>query len=152
MIIKEGDFTNPLVIQLLNAHLAGMHENSPSESVYALDFSALQRPDIHFFTAWEGSSLMGCGALKMVSPKQCEIKSMRTHPDHLRKGVAANIVEYILGLAKRDNYQRISLETGSGEAFEPAISLYKRYGFVKGEAFGEYQKSEFNQFLHLSLK
>jgi len=152
MIIKEGDFENPLVIELLNIHLSGMYENSPLESVFALDYSALQSPDISFWTAWEKDTLLGCGALKEVSQVQCEIKSMRTHPNHLRKGVATKLLEHILKFAKSQGYQRISLETGSGESFEPAIALYKRYGFINGDSFGLYEKSEFNQFLHLVIR
>jgi putative acetyltransferase len=43
------------------------------------------------------------------------------------------------------------LETGSGPAFDPAVTLYRKYGFVEGGAFDGYDKSPFNQFLHLEL-
>jgi putative acetyltransferase len=152
MIIKEGDFNNPLVMDLLNIHLSGMHENSPAESVYALDFSDLQKPNISFWTVWEQETLLGCGALKKISSTHCEIKSMRTHPDHLRKGVAAKTLEHILNFAKSHSFEKISLETGSGTSFDPAISLYQSYGFTNGDSFGEYQKSEFNQFFHLTIE
>ncbi len=46
---------------------------------------------------------------------------------------------------------RLSLETGSGPAFEPALKLYRTRGFVDGEPFDNYARSDFNQFLHLSL-
>ena len=46
---------------------------------------------------------------------------------------------------------RLSLETGSGPAFEPALKLYRKYGFIDGGAFGGYEKSPFNQFLHLDM-
>ena len=151
MNIKEADFNNPSVIQLLEAHLAGMHENSPPESVYALDYSELQKPSISFWTAWNRHALLGCGALNELSSFHGEIKSMRTHEAHLRKGVAAYILEHILKTAKSRNYHKLSLETGSGDAFEPAIKLYKKYGFVIGESFSDYEKSDFNQFLHLDL-
>lgn len=152
MIVKAGDFTNSLVIELLQQHLAEMHVNSPPGSVYALDYLSLQETNIDFWTVWEGDSLMGCGALKELSNQQGEIKSMRTQKEHLRKGVAAHLLEYILRVAKQRNYKRVSLETGSGPAFEAAISLYKRYGFEFGEPFAGYDKSEFNQFLHYSFE
>lgn len=151
MIVRQGDFENPLVIDLLNIHRTGMHENSPLENIHALDLSELQKSNIHFWTAWSQQHLLGCGALKRISSSHCEIKSMRTHPDHLRKGVAIKLIEHILNFARRQSYQRISLETGSGEAFEPAIFLYKRYGFIQGSKFDEYEESEFNQFFHLTL-
>jgi len=76
---------------------------------------------------------------------------MRTHPDHLRKGVAAALLDHILDEAATRGYRRVSLETGVGESFEPAVALYRKRGFVSGEAFGDYQASAFNQFLHLDF-
>lgn len=40
---------------------------------------------------------------------------------------------------------------GSGFAFDPALALYRRRGFVDGGAFGDYERTAFNQFLHLDL-
>jgi len=152
VIVKIGDFTDSLVIELLKQHLAEMHLNSPPGSVYALDYLSLQESNIDFWTVWEGDSLMGCGALKELSNQQGEIKSMRTQKEHLRKGVAARLLEHILCVAKQRNYKQVSLETGSGPAFEAAIGLYKRYGFALGDPFAGYEQSEFNQFLHYSVE
>lgn len=151
MIILPGDFSNPQVLDLLRAHLAGMHANSPPGSVFALDLSGLQKPEISFYTAWDGDTLMGMGALKALPDNTGELKSMRTHEAHLRKGVAAALLEHMIAEAKRRGYRRLSLETGSGPAFDAALTLYHRYGFTGGPAFGDYEKSEFNQFLHLDL-
>ena len=151
MIIKVGDFADPLVMDLLEIHLSGMHQNSPPESVYALDYSGLQESDVAFWTISDGPHVMGCGALKELSLTQGEIKSMRTHPDYLRKGVAAKMLEHILSVANSRAYKKLSLETGSGPAFDPALELYKKYGFKNGDAFGDYEKSKFNQFMHLEI-
>ncbi len=151
MIIKPGDFNHPAVKDLLKTHLSGMHENSPPDSVYALDYSELQQPNILFLTAWEEQSLLGCGALQELTAHHGEIKSMRTYQQHLRKGVAAKLLERILEVAADRQYTTISLETGSGPAFDPAIALYKKYGFESGGAFGGYEKSAFNQFMHLRI-
>ena len=151
MKILPGDFENPQVRRLLETHLAGMREASPPENVFALDLSGLQAPDISFFTAWDGENLTGMGALKHLSSEAGEIKSMRTHPQHLRRGVAVAVLEHILATARSRGYQSLSLETGSGPAFEPALKLYHRYGFTSGAAFAEYKPSDFSQFLHLNL-
>lgn len=127
-----------------------MHENSPPGSVYALDYSGLQTHDIDFLTLWKDETLLGMGALKDLGDGG-EIKSMRTHPDHIRKGVGRALLEHILRLARERGYKRLSLETGSGESFEPALALYRKYGFKNGGAFGGYEASEFNQFLHLDM-
>jgi putative acetyltransferase len=89
--------------------------------------------------------------VKGIDHELGEVKSMRTHPDHLRKGVGAAILEHIIDEANRRGLRRLSLETGSGPAFQPAIDLYLRRGFVPGDRFGDYQKSDFNQFFHLDI-
>jgi len=151
MDIKLDDLTHPKTLALLQLHLEGMHENSPPEHVHALDLSGLKTPEISFWTAWEADEVLGCGALKELSKSTGEIKSMRTHTSHLRKGVAAAILEHILAIAKERGYSRLSLETGNGLTFEPALSLYRKHGFTNGGAFSHYEKNEFSQFLHLNL-
>ncbi|MDO9710256.1 GNAT family N-acetyltransferase [Paracraurococcus lichenis] len=149
--IREDDLTGEAVRALLALHLAGMHANSPPGHVFALDLSGLQVPEVTVFTAWDEEAIAGVGALKELGDGTAEVKSMRTHPDHLRKGVAAAILEHIIATARARGLGRLSLETGSGPAFEPALALYRRRGFRDGEAFGDYVRSEFNQFLHLDL-
>ncbi len=151
MRIVAGDFDDPRVIALLRQHLEGMHASSPPGTVFALDLAGLKAPGISFFAAWDGDILLGMGALKELDPAAGEIKSMRTDPAHLRKGVGAAMLKHLIGIARERGYRRISLETGSGPAFEPALALYRKRGFVDGEAFGDYSASAFNQFLHLDL-
>lgn len=150
-VIKAGDFGDARVKALLARHLEGMHATSPPGHVFALDWSGLQQPEISFYALWEGEELLGFGALKQLEPRAGEIKSMRTADAHLRKGVAATILEHIIAEARQRRYTRLSLETGSGPAFDPALELYRKHGFTEGGAFGDYEKSPFNQFLHLEL-
>jgi putative acetyltransferase len=111
----------------------------------------LRVPGVTAWTARRDGSLAGIGALKAIGDGTGEIKSMRTHPAHLRKGVAAALLEHIIETARARRYRRLSLETGSGPAFEAALALYRQRGFEKGEAFGDYVASEFNQFFHMDL-
>jgi putative acetyltransferase len=150
-VIKPGDFDDDRVKALLTRHLEGMHASSPPGHVFALDWSGLQKPEISFYTLWEGEELLGFGALKELEPRAGEIKSMRTADAHLRRGVATRILDHIIAEARRRGYRRLSLETGSGPAFEPALKLYRQHGFTDGPPFGGYQSSAFNQFLHLDL-
>lgn len=95
--------------------------------------------------------MLACGAIHELSPEHAELKSMRTHPEHLRKGAGQQILQHLLDVAKQRQYQRLSLETGTQDSFLPAIRLYQKFGFVKGEAFAGYDDSEFNQFYHLNF-
>ena len=151
MIIVPGDFANPQLLALLRLHLAGMYASSPPESVNAFDLSRLKAPDICVYTAWRDDKLLGMAALKEIDAVTGEIKSMRTDPAHLRQGVAAALLDHILGVARERDYRRLSLETGIGAAFEPALALYRKNGFVDGEPFGGYTVTPFNLFLHLGL-
>ena len=77
MLILAGDFEDARVLDLLRVHLEGMHANSPPGNVFALDLSGLKAPGISFYTAWEGETLLGMGALKALADGSGEIKSMR---------------------------------------------------------------------------
>ena len=151
MKIQLGDFNNFQVQNLLRIHLQGMHETSPIENSFALDLTGLQKPNIQFYTLWQDDVLLACGAIQQLSPTHAELKSMRTHPEHLRKGAASQILQHLLEIAEQSQYQKVSLETGTHVSFEPAITLYKKFGFSKGESFSDYEDSEFNQFFHLNL-
>lgn len=149
--ICEDDLSGEQTRALLAIHLAGMHANSPPESVFALDLSGLQAPGITVWSAWEKDRIAGIGALKRQSGSPAEIKSMRTHPDHLRKGVARLLLARIIDQARAEGIDRLNLETGRVPAFEPALALYRAHGFVDGPAFGDYAPNPFSQFLYLTL-
>jgi putative acetyltransferase len=149
--VRLDDLSGEQVQDLLRLHLAGMNANSPPGHVFALDLSGLRAPGVTVWSAWIDARIAGIGALKDLGHGMGEVKSMRTHPDFLRRGVAAALLEHIVAEARKRGMQRLSLETGRGVAFEPALRLYRTRDFVDGEAFGEYVRSPFNQFLHLSL-
>jgi putative acetyltransferase len=138
MEIKVDDLSGPEIRTLLEEHLNSMYSLSPPESVHALDLDALLKPEISFWTVWSGTELLGCGALKELNAHHGEIKSMRTVRAHLRKGVARAMLTYILEEARRREYGRLSLETGSQAAFEPARRLYESFGFVYCPPFEGY--------------
>lgn len=150
--VRQDDLSGEATRALLELHLRGMAHNSPPGSVFALDLSGLATLDVSVWSAWDDDRIASIGALKMLGPDHAEIKSMRTHPDYLRRGAAAAILDHMIAVASSTGLRRLSLETGSGEAFEPALSLYRRRGFVEGAPFSTYQSSDFNQFLHLCLE
>ena len=149
--IREDDLSTSTTRDLVRLHLEGMRGHSPPGSVFALDFSGLTAPDVTVWTVWHGASIAGIGALKDLGGHAGELKSMRTHPDFLRRGVASLLLEHVIGVARMRGMSRLSLETGSGPYFEPALALYRRRGFVDGDPFAGYERSAFNQFLHLVL-
>jgi putative acetyltransferase len=149
--IQEDDLSGEDTHKLLALHLSGMHSSSPPGHSYALDLSGLKSADVTVWSARVDGSLAGIAALKELGGGAGEIKSMRTHPDHLRKGVAASLLDHIITEARARGLRRLSLETGTGASFEPALALYRKRGFGDGAVFADYRPSDFNQFLHLDL-
>lgn len=151
MHIKIDDLKGSEIYELLQEHLQSMALHSPPESIHALGIEALHSPEITFWTVWEDGQLLGCGALKELDSQHGEIKSMRTASLHLRKGVAKYILNHILEEAKRRGYSRLSLETGSMEAFEPARKLYANFGFTYCEPFADYVEDPNSVFMTKAL-
>src|SRR5829696_6469290 len=137
--IRPDDLTGPEIAGLLADNLREMHENSPPESVHALDLDALKRPEITFWSAWSGGVLVGCGALKDLGDGHGEIKSMRTDPAFRGKGVGKSVLRHILREARVRGCKRLSLETGSMPAFNAARHLYESHGFTYCQPFSDYK-------------
>ena len=151
MNITRGGLDDPAVIELLGEHLQGMADHSPPESIHALDVQGLKAPDITFWTMRDGGEVAGCIALKELSNRHGEIKSMRTASAHLRKGVGAALLEHLVAEARRRQYERLSLETGSGRGFEAAHALYRRFGFEECGPFANYREDPFSRFMTMVL-
>ena len=149
--IRQDDLSSVQTRELLALHVGDLHQKSPPGTTYALDLTGLSGPSVTVWSAWAGERIAGMGALALLAPDHAEVKSMRTHPDFLRQGVAAMLLETIIAAATARGVTKLSLETGVGAAFEPALALYRRRGFRNGEIFGDYRPSPFNQFLHLQL-
>lgn len=149
--IRDGGLEHPAVVELLAAHLADMAEYSPPESVHALDVSALQQPDIQFWTAWRDDQVLGCAALKRLDQHRGELKSMRTDPRFLRQGVARALLQYALTQAQQQGLEGVSLETGSMDAFIPARRLYEAFGFEYTGPFADYQPDRYSVFMTLTF-
>ncbi len=147
MHIRVDDLTGNEVPEMLNEHLRDMALHSPPESMHTLDLEALRKPEITFWSAWEGNELVGCVALRELDEHHAEIKSMRTASSHLRKGVAKRLLEHIIEVSRQRCYRRLSLETGSVEAFEPARRLYTDFEFDYCEPFAEYVEDSFSVFM-----
>ena len=128
-----------------------MYELSPPEQVFALDLNELRAPGITFWTVWDGETLIGCCALKELSPAHGEIKSMRTPAMARGKGAGRAVLRHIISVARQRGYTRLSLETGTHPAFKPAHNLYSSHGFVLSGPFGMYRPNPHSVFMALEL-
>ena len=151
MLIREDDLDGPEIGELLRLHLENAARHSPPESVHALALDALRRPDITVWTAWDGPRILGCGALKQLDPRHGEIKSVHTAAHRRGRGVGSGILATIVDEARRRQYHRLSLETGSQAPFAPARALFARFGFRLCGPFGPYGPDPHSAFMTLDL-
>src|SRR5260221_280894 len=86
-----------------------------------------------------------------LDDKPGEVKSMRTPIALGRKGVGRAILAHIIEVARSRSYERLSLETGSMEAFKPAQRLYESFGFTYCGPFGEYTEDPNSVFMTMRL-
>ena len=56
-----------------------------------------------------------------------------------------------INFARSRSYDRLSLETGSAEAFKPAQRLYESFGFVYCGPFGEYRQDPNSVFMTIRV-
>jgi putative acetyltransferase len=140
LVIAEDDPAAADVRALLARHLTFTRAQSPPEHVHALDVGSLLEPAVSFFGARLHGELLGVGALKQVEddPDHVELKSMHTAEAARRRGVGQAMLRFLLVTAVRRGYQRVSIETGTMDAFAPARALYASAGFVVCAPFGAY--------------
>ena len=147
----EGDFDSADVVALLRFHFEQMRSTSPPEACHVLPIDALRDPAVTVWTLREDGRLLGMGALKQLAADHGEVKSMRTAPEELGRGVGRAILHHILAEARRRRYRRLSLETGSTEPFAAALRLYQSEGFVRCGPFADYQDTPVTRFFTLEI-
>ena len=136
----EGNFDHPEVNQLLIKHFIELRAASPEGSAHVLDIAGLKVPSIKFWSLWENTKLMGCGALKFLNDNHGEFKSIRVHDDFRKKGYGIEVINHLITEAKTLNVKQISIETGAGDFFIPARKLFQKCGFKPCEPFAHYIK------------
>lgn len=152
MEIKQGMLHDQRIIHLIEDHMTLMEEFSPPSAYHHLDLHEYEDPELTLWSAWENDQLLGIGALKELTPTHAELKSVKTHPDHLREGVAQQLVGYIIKQAVERGYKRVSLETGSQEEFQPAIRFYKSTGFKPCAPFADYTEDPASYFMTQNIE
>lgn len=149
--IASGGLDDPRVIALLHIHVATARAQTAPGSAHALDLSGLKAPGIRFWTVWQGETLLGTGALKLLSPEHGEVKSMHTAEAARRTGAGSVMLRHIIDCARAGGLKRLSLETGSWDFFRPAHAFYRAHGFVECGPFGEYVPDPNSVFMTLEL-
>lgn len=136
---------------LLELHLAFAHEHSPPEDVHALDVDGLRDPAVTFYSYRVAGRLLAIGALRQLDAEHAEVKSMHTAREARGRGIGRAMLAHLVAEARARGCRRLSLETGTMAAFEPARALYTAAGFVPCEPFGSYVRSRNSTCMTLRL-
>ena len=145
--IVDGGLDDPQVITMLKFHFDTNVSVTPPGSVHVFDLSRLKQPDVSFWSAWNGDTLMGVGALKRMNAEDGEIKSMHTLKQARGSGVGSAMLRHIIEKARVMKLKRLFLETGSFDYFAPARALYTRHGFSECPPFADYNLDKNSTFM-----
>lgn len=150
--IGVGEADRDDVRALLTYHFDRMRAASPPEACHVMEAERLADPAIRLLTLREGGTLLGVGAWKRLDdPAHGEIKSMRTAPVALGRGVGRALLRALVADAAGHGIHRLSLETGSTAPFAAALRLYASEGFEPCGPFGCYTQSAFTRFFERRL-
>jgi len=149
--IIADDLTGTDVIALLQLHLDDMHRWSPPESCHVMPVERLRRPDVSFFSAWDGPHLAAVGAIRHLDTTRGELKSMRAAAAYRGKGAGHAILRHLIAVGRQRGYRWLGLETGTPAPFDAAYRLYSRAGFAECAPFDDYVHDPYSRFMALEL-
>ena len=146
--VEPGDPRDPQASALLKSSHALMQSLFPPEDNFYLDIDALCAPDIRFFIARDGGTVLGTGALA-IRDAYGEVKSMFTADTARGRGVGAALLRQIEDEARAEGLPWLRLETGN--VLHAAHRLYARHGFVPCGPFGDYVDAKSSIFMEKRL-
>ena len=136
----------------MQVHREWSLQQTPPEFSFSVEPHAVAESGITLFSARSpAGELLGIGGLKELDRHHGEIKTMHTAAEARGRRVGRAVLEALLVEANRRGYTRVSLETGTGDAFRPARKLYESVGFRPGEPFGGYANTDYNVCMTLLL-
>lgn len=150
-VIRRERPDHPQVAPLLDALDRYLGALYAPEHNYILDVQALLAPEVVFFAAWQGDSVVGCGAVRRMAG-ECdtggapygEIKRMFVAPAQRGQRIAERLLA-ALEASLADAGVRLSLlETGRDQ--REAVRLYERCGYTARGPFGGYPDNALSVF------
>ncbi|WP_323780542.1 GNAT family N-acetyltransferase [Thalassovita sp.] len=148
IIVELSDPHQPQATALLQQSHALMQSLFPPEDNFFLSIDDLCASNIRFFTARDGATVLGTGALA-VKEDYGEIKSMFVAETARGKGVADALMRQIEDEARALNLPCLKLETGN--VLDAAHRLYERHGFTRCGPFGDYPEAASSVFMEKPL-
>lgn len=136
MSIQAVDPQDPQALQLLAE--ATIEARALYPELFAPDAPAPGNAPLRarevYLLAWRGGEPVGCGALRSRDAFTGELRRMFVTRRARREGVARALLERLEQEAQALGYRHLVLETGTRQ--EPAIALYRGYGWRRIAAYG----------------
>lgn len=148
IFVERNSPKHPQATALLKQSHALMEALFPPEDNFFLDIDELCVDSIRFFTAREGDTILGTGALA-IKDGYGEVKSMFTDEAARGKGVASAILRQIEDEARAQGLTALKLETGN--LLHAAHRVYERHGFTRCGPFGDYPDAASSIFMEKAL-
>ncbi len=145
--LQKDRVDRPEVAALIARHHKLMRDTSPPESCHVMDASELGEAGATLFSLSDGAQVVGIGAIKQIAPDHGEIKSMHVAAEARGKGASKALLTALIEAAKEAGFERVSLETGVEDVFEPARGLYLSFGFEPCPPFADYTHDPLSVFM-----
>lgn len=138
-------------IRALIAELdAVLSELTPPEHCYHMTAEEMAGPETTVFVARENGKSVSMGSLKRHEGGIGEVKRMYTRPEYQGHGLGGRILCEIEGLATREGFVRLVLETG--DRHPAAWRVYERGGFTRCGAVLDYPDTKWSVFYEKPLR
>lgn len=142
IVLKEVNSKNNDLHQLIFKLDNELKESYPEEGIFGIDFNDPKVNEVVFVVAYINDYPVGCGGIRPLDSKCVELKRFFVDCNYRKKGIASKILSFLECKAKYKGYSSIKLETGP---FQPeAIGLYRKFGYVDIELYGEYVNSKYS--------
>ena len=148
--IGPEDPRRPDVRRLIAESDAYMQALYPPESNHLVDVDALAAADTVFLVARRNGELLGSIAFRVIAPGHAELKRMFVRVEARGIGLGRRLLEALEDAARRQNIDRISLETGIRQP--EAIGLYLASGYQDCPPFGTYTPDPLSLFMTKRLQ
>ncbi len=134
-ITKEGAALQT-ARQLFSEYAAELQENLCFQSFDDELKDPLKKyghPHGSLILAYYNDQPVACIALQPLQNGGCEMKRLYVQPQYRKHKIAAALVEALLLDGRQLGYTKMKLDTL--ERLQPAIHLYKKYGFIEATAY-----------------
>ncbi|MCP3776663.1 GNAT family N-acetyltransferase [Paenibacillus sp. MZ04-78.2] len=108
----------------------------PPDEVFGVDLEGAKVNEMVFVLACCNGVAAGCGAYRPLDAQAAELKRIFVDPSFRNKRIASSILSFLEQEAARAGFRSLLLETGPMQP--ESIALYKKFGFIDIDPFGDY--------------